>query len=187
MCREGGARVRTNVFVRDMDLAQHDHADGRRLEVVADGLPLFGGSQLAIDTTMVSLLRCSHQKMVKPWRRPADAKSERTLSLLEKRAGRVLSSWRQVGGRWSDETADFLCQLAWAKVRELPEDLQRDGRRAGLKRWQKLLGCAAAKSFALSLIDLASSGCGGVVPSVHEVICEARHSWVLLVCAPSVC
>ena len=28
--------------------------DGRRLEVVADGLPLFGGVQLAIDTTLVS-------------------------------------------------------------------------------------------------------------------------------------
>ena len=31
--------------------------DGRRLEVVADGLPLFGGVQLAIDTTLVSPLR----------------------------------------------------------------------------------------------------------------------------------
>ena len=56
VCREGGARVRTNVFVRDMDLAQHDRMDGRRLEVVADGLPLHGGAQLAVDTTMVSPL-----------------------------------------------------------------------------------------------------------------------------------
>ena len=56
MCREGGARVRANVFVRDMDLAEHTRLDCRRLEVVADGLPLFGGVQLAIDTTMVSPL-----------------------------------------------------------------------------------------------------------------------------------
>ena len=56
VCREAGARVRTNVFVRDMDLANHENLDGRRLEVVADGLPLHGGAQLAIDTTMVSPL-----------------------------------------------------------------------------------------------------------------------------------
>ena len=31
--------------------------DGRRLEVVVDGLPLWNGAQLAIDTTMVSPVR----------------------------------------------------------------------------------------------------------------------------------
>ena len=56
VCREGGARVRLNVFVRDMDLTEPNRLDGRRLEVVADGLPLHGGAQLAIDTTMVSPL-----------------------------------------------------------------------------------------------------------------------------------
>ena len=108
----------------------------------------------------------------------ARRRKERTYPELAGEGGRarlvVLAA--EVGGRWSDETADFLCQLAWAKVRELPEDLQRDGRRAWLRRWQKLLGCAAAKSFALSLLDLSPSGCDGEVPSVHEVICEARHS-----------
>ena len=39
----------TNVFVRDVDLRSH----GRRLEVVVN-LPLFGGSQIAVDTTLVS-------------------------------------------------------------------------------------------------------------------------------------
>ena len=57
VCREGGARVSTNVFVRDMDLAVHNALDSRRLEVVADGLTLWRGAQLAIDTTMVSPLR----------------------------------------------------------------------------------------------------------------------------------
>ena len=40
VCREGGARVRTNVFMCDIDSAHHDHADGRRLEVLADVLSL---------------------------------------------------------------------------------------------------------------------------------------------------
>ena len=57
VCREGGARVTTNMFVRDMDLAAHNALDNRRLEVVADGLTLWRGAQLAIDTTLVSPLR----------------------------------------------------------------------------------------------------------------------------------
>ena len=43
-------------------------ADGRRLEVVVDGLPLFRGAQLAIDTTLVSPLRGDGQ----PYRRCVD-------------------------------------------------------------------------------------------------------------------
>ena len=57
VCREAGARVSTNVMMRDMDPLPQDHTDTRRLEVVADGLPLHRGAQLAIDTTMVSPLR----------------------------------------------------------------------------------------------------------------------------------
>ena len=50
-CREAGAN---KPLVRDMDLGVPSGRDSRRLEVVADGLPLFGGMQLAIDTTLVS-------------------------------------------------------------------------------------------------------------------------------------
>ena len=54
VCRGAGARVSTNVHVRD--LADLDAVDGRRLEVVADGVSLWHGAQLAIDTTLVSPL-----------------------------------------------------------------------------------------------------------------------------------
>ena len=46
----------TNQFVRDLDLGEFNGLDGRRLEVIADGLPLWRGAQLAIDTTLVSPL-----------------------------------------------------------------------------------------------------------------------------------
>ena len=47
----------TNVMMRDLDIpGLHAAMDGRRLEVIADGLPLFDGAQLALDTTMVSPL-----------------------------------------------------------------------------------------------------------------------------------
>ena len=58
MCREAGGRVMTNVLVRELDLSPIDNRlDGRRLEVVADGLEAFGGAQLAIDTTLMCALR----------------------------------------------------------------------------------------------------------------------------------
>ena len=53
ICREAGGRVSTNFLVRDLDLEHLQGPDGRRLEVVADGLPLFGGAQLAVDTNVV--------------------------------------------------------------------------------------------------------------------------------------
>ena len=53
MCREAGGRVATNVMVRDLDIAAPDPRDGRRLEIVVDGLPLFGSAQFAVDTTLV--------------------------------------------------------------------------------------------------------------------------------------
>ena len=60
VCREGGARVSTNIFLRDLDLdLKHASMDGRRLEVVAEGLSLFGGSQLALDAILVSALHAN--------------------------------------------------------------------------------------------------------------------------------
>ena len=52
VCREAGGRVSVNVAVRDLDIGVPDVADARRLEVVADGLPLFHGAQIAVDTTL---------------------------------------------------------------------------------------------------------------------------------------
>ena len=53
VCWEGGGRVATNLFLRDLDVPV-PVTDSRRLEVVCNGLPLFRGAQLALDTTLVS-------------------------------------------------------------------------------------------------------------------------------------
>ena len=57
ICREAGGRATSNVLSRDLDLPV-PATDGRRLEVVVDGLPLSGGCQLAVDTTLVCALHC---------------------------------------------------------------------------------------------------------------------------------
>ena len=46
VCREAGARVSVNQLIQDLDIAAPDAGDNRRLEVVADGLPLFHGAGL---------------------------------------------------------------------------------------------------------------------------------------------
>ena len=56
-CLETGSRVTTNVLLRERDFGLANDAAGRRLDVVADGRPLFGGAQLDVDTTVVSALR----------------------------------------------------------------------------------------------------------------------------------
>ena len=56
ICREGGAPVSTNVILRDLDITPTHRSDARRFEVIAEGLTLFGGFQLAIDATVVSPL-----------------------------------------------------------------------------------------------------------------------------------
>ena len=53
-------------MARDLDIAAPDPRDGRRLEIVVDGLPLFGGAQFAMDTTL-SPLHCDgipHQEQL---------------------------------------------------------------------------------------------------------------------------
>ena len=47
ICREAGARV------KEVALRSQQADDQRRIEVIANGLPFWGGKQVAIDTTVV--------------------------------------------------------------------------------------------------------------------------------------
>ena len=58
ICREGGAVVRNNVKLRNVDIIV-PATDEREIEVVASGLPLRHGAQLAIDITLRSALTAS--------------------------------------------------------------------------------------------------------------------------------
>ena len=50
VCREAGAKVKCNVRLRDMNVVVAAH-DDRAIAVLATGLPLFFGAQLAVDIT----------------------------------------------------------------------------------------------------------------------------------------
>ena len=125
-------------MVRDMDLVPNDRIDNRRLEVVEDGLPLFGGAQLAIDTTLVSALRRdgtsrpqadSIDGVALAAARRNKARTYPELSGGDGRARLVVLA-AEVGGRWSEEVRKFLGALATAKARSAPVLLQSSVRAA---------------------------------------------------------
>ena len=181
--REGGARVSTNVMVRDLDLSQVPGVDGRRLEVVAEGLSLFEGAQLAIDATLVSAFRGDGTARVGKHTPGAVLKAtrrrkERTYPELAGEGGRarliVLAG--EVGGRWSSETARFLSSLAQHKAQEVPELLKASVEAAWRRRWAAMLTCAAAKAHAASFLGRRSSpSSSGNELSVHDVLGEDSY------------
>ena len=112
-------------MVRDLYLAAFAGADGRRVEVVVDGLPLFGGSQLVVDATLVSALHANGQA-----RRGAAQEDGAALITARRRKerrhpelvgpgahARLVVVGLEVGGRWSVETQIFLRLLARARAR----------------------------------------------------------------------
>ena len=90
ICREAGARVSTNVFVRDLDLPATNVHDARRLEIVAEGLPLFGRAQFSIDNSGVSA-----PLMVQRWWRRA---ARRPYPELVGQPNRWCWPWRSAEG-----------------------------------------------------------------------------------------
>ena len=176
----------TNVMLRDLDMVLPNAADGRRLEVVADGLPLFGGAQLAVDTTLV----CALRRDGNPTRNAADEdgvalrrarhRKERTYpELVGRRArARLVVIAVEVGGRWSEEARSFLSQLAKARARGENKLLRKRAEQAWRLRWGSLLACTAARAVAMSLLELPGArGADGATPPSHEVERRLSLRW----------
>ena len=144
--------------------------------MVADGLPLFGGAQLAVDTTLV----CALRRDGNPTRNAADEdgvalrrarlRKERTYpELVGRRArARLVVIAVEVGGRWSEEARRFLSQLAKARARGENKLLRKRAEQAWRLRWGSLLACTAARAVAMSLLELPGRPVGlmGATPSV---------------------
>ena len=183
VCREAGGRVTTNVPVRDLDLEIADRADARRLEVAVDGLPLFGGAQLAIDATIVSAIRGDGSA-----RRGASVEDGVALTAARRRKehrypelvgprsrARLVVVGVEVQGRWSDETKLLVSQLARAKARQEPWLLRRRVEQAWRMRWGSLIACAVARAVALSLLELPRTGADGDTPAACDVERDFIH------------
>ena len=186
ICREAGARVRPNVKLRDLNIAVRA-SDERQIEVIASGLPLFGGSQLAVDVTLRGALsRDGIPRSEAHWRDGAAAdaaRADKESKYPELAAGSrccLVVLALETAGRFSAETVDFLHQLAQAKALTVPSYLRSSTVVAFQRRWTRMLAVCAASSFTESL--LLSKDCVGALdhgacrePWLQAVLTESRH------------
>ena len=181
VCSEAGARVSKNVFVRDMNVTVSP-TDTRKIEVVANGLPLYGGAQLAVDTTLVSPVRGDGRPRAGAQWRPAvairDAERSKTVryhELTGENRCRLVVLAFEVGGRWSASAAVFVHNLAKVKAMSCPSLLRRSAEHLFFNRWTALLSCAAQSAFAASLLEepLGGEACvNGNEPHLAEMECH---------------
>ena len=156
ICREAGATVRANVKLRDLNVAVRGD-DERCIEVVASGLPLYHGAQLAVDITMRSAVTSSDE--ARPGADRVDgivcinARADKEQKYAELLAGdRCRLIFVALGGRWSPEALEFIEGLARARAREAPPNQARSAFLAWRRRWTRLLSVSCAKAFATSLL-----------------------------------
>ena len=158
VCREAGARIRTNVLLRDMNVAVQAR-DERRIEILAHGLPCFGGAQLAVDATLRCALSTSGAPRPRSVREDGaalmDARADKERAypeLAQSQRCRLIVLGLETGGRWSDETAAVVWELARAKSREAPGYLRHSSMIAWHKRWTSMISVATFTAFAYSLL-----------------------------------
>ena len=154
--------------------------DDRRIEVIANGLPMWGGSQLAVDTTLASPLTRSGEPRSRGGTfagaalQDARRTKERTYpELLRNRRCRVVVLGIEVGGRWSNEASSFIRMLVQARARSSPPALRAATTSALVSRWSALLTHAAASSFAASLLfeDLSTHhNLDGDLPPLGQIL-----------------
>ena len=183
MCREAGANVGWNVLLRELNLDEPVQ-DERRIEIVANGLPIWHGSQVAVDTTLVSALRRDGTARPNAHDTPGIAlaairrrKRRRYHEIIRADRCRLVVFGLEVGGRWSDEALELLRKLARARSRSEPIWLRQAAAQSWAHRWSATISVAAQRAFAASLLHLPLApylGVDGDAPSTTEVCEEAR-------------
>ena len=183
VCREAGARVARHVKLADMNL-DVPVADERRIEVVANGLPLWHGSQLALDATIVSPLTRRGEAHPRADVQPgcavaAAARRKRCQTYPElgrARRCRLVVVGIETGGRFGTEAVQLLRLLARHRADSVPAHLRPAAITSWVARWSGLLAVAAQRAYAATLLELppAAELGEGPMPDLHEVLADAR-------------
>ena len=137
ICREAGAVVRCNIKLsklREMSVTVAAN-DEREVEVLASGLPLEPGAQLAVDDTFRSAAAVVDGAVANAARRDKERKHS---ELVEGLRCKLVVVAIETGGRWSVEACNLVENLAWAKSREAPV-LQRSAFSAWRRRWTRMM------------------------------------------------
>ena len=146
---------------------------------------LWNGSQLAIDTTLVSPLtsqaepRRHQQTTAGAALRIARRAKERTYpELVGGGRARLVVVAIELGGRWSTEAATLLRLLSRHKIQSIPILLRPAARHAWISRWAAHLSAAAMRSFACSLLHLPAStttNIDGPEPPLGDLLTQHPH------------
>ena len=169
-----------NCFLRDTAIPGIVATDGRRLEIVATGLPLHRGVPLGVDVTMVSPLHADGSV----WLGAADTAGtaisraelckERTYpELVDSTVLRLVTVACETGGRWNSATATLLRDLAYARSRDAPPRLRHSAAVGWQRRWWAMIAVTAQDSLAATLIDdgvILLDGREGAMPCLAEVV-----------------
>ena len=156
VCREAGATVRIQPF------------DARVIEVLASGLTLHPGAQLAVDITLIGALGARGGTRSNAFHTngviltAARLEKERNYQeLLVSERCRLVVVAMETGGRRSKEATDFINSLAEAKAREALPLLRSSALYGWRRRWTRLLAVSRGRAFASSLVSSRSAGLNG--------------------------
>ena len=122
--------MRENVFLRDTALANIAPSDGRRIEVVATGLPIARGIPVAVDATLISPLHADGTPFpgadTKPgisFRRAERSKATTYPELVNSSLLQLLTVASETGGRLNRDGCNLLDDLAAARAHAEPAGL----------------------------------------------------------------
>ena len=140
-CAEAGATVRFNAMLRDMNIAVAV-TDHRAIKVLASGIALHHGIQLAVD-----IIRCvracpnaatTNGAVLQAAR--AEKKVTKYAELLHGDRCRLVVVGVKTGGRWSDEAMQFIAELAACMAREAPPVMRFSTFLVWQRRWTRMIG-----------------------------------------------
>ena len=174
-----GARVRYNAFLRDMNVHVRPD-DERRIEVLTQDLPCFGGTQLAERVGSSGEPRPRAADIDGALLAPARIDKETTyLELVPSTRCLLVVVATETRLWWSEEAVQFVWQLAQAKAREASRFLAHQVALSWERRWSRMLGVACASSFAASLVQRMtrelSCQTGGDLPTTADILLHDRR------------
>ena len=174
------------MFLRDTTLLNVQASDGRRVEVVASGLPVAQGVPVAVDATVVSPVRADGRALPKAsWLKGSTfSKAERLKQqtypeLVGSSVLALKTVAAEVGGRWSKQAVKLVEEVASARARTEVSSFRRGAYRAWRQRWLTMLSVSLQHSLASTLVsDGASFGrsqpTDGHTPLAVDVWVSAR-------------
>ena len=134
--------------------------DGRKIEVIATGLPVEQGIPLAIDATMVSPLGAdgtphphADTRIGVSLGRARHDKETTYPELLGSSRLRLLVAGVEVGGRISRESSKLLTDLSLFRASSEPQALRALAARSWRSRWTCMLSVVCQDSLAATLVD----------------------------------